>query len=89
VGAECADAFYKCSKLTSVEMPAGTKIGYEAFIGCSKLTSVEMPAVTEIDADAFHTCSALTSVKATYEGCKSYAGKWDSPMADDKCTYPA
>ena len=57
-------AFYGCSGLSSVEIPAGvTSIGDQAFRECSGLTSVEIPAgVTYIDGDAFYKCSGLTSV---------------------------
>ena len=46
-------AFYRCSGLTSIELPASlTSIGGEAFSGCTGLTSLEFPA-------------SLTSGKAT------------------------
>ena len=46
-----AGAFFFCSGLTSIEIPAGvTSIGYSAFYGCSGLTSIEIPAgVTSIE----------------------------------------
>ena len=57
-------AFYGCSGLTSVEIPAGvTSIGSRAFYGCSGLTSVEIPAgVTSIGSRAFYECSGLARV---------------------------
>ena len=57
-------AFFECSALTSVEIPASvTKIDWGAFYGCSSLTSVEIPAsVTSIGSMAFSGCSSLTSV---------------------------
>ena len=57
-------AFYGCSGLSSVEIPASvTSIGGSAFLGCSGLTSVEIPAsVTSIGESAFYGCSGLTSV---------------------------
>ncbi len=58
------DAFWYCSSLTSVTIPAGvTYIGDYAFFNCSSLTSVTIPAgVTSIGEDAFCNCSSLTSV---------------------------
>ena len=38
-------AFYQCTDLTSVVIPATvTGIGYETFLGCTKLTSVNLPS---------------------------------------------
>ena len=67
-------AFYDCSGLTSVTIPAGvTNIGDSAFSYCSGLTSVTIPAgVTSIGYDAFGGCSGLTSV--TFDG--------DAPTVD-------
>ena len=51
-------AFYGCSRLTSLNLPAGiTKIGSSAFKGCSGLTSLNLPdGITEIGEDAFVYC---------------------------------
>ena len=59
------NAFYGCSKLTSVSIPSGvTTIGEEAFDECSLLASVTIPdTVTEIGVNAFHNCPSLTKVK--------------------------
>ncbi|MFI3306075.1 MAG: leucine-rich repeat domain-containing protein, partial [Rikenellaceae bacterium] len=36
-------AFYRCSDLTSIELPVATTIGESAFYYCSALTSIELP----------------------------------------------
>ena len=58
-------AFYKCSSLTSVELPNSvTSIDVHAFNSCSSLTSVEIGnSVTSIGYQAFYSCSSLTSVE--------------------------
>ena len=58
------NAFYGCSRLTSVTIPARvTSIGSQAFYSCSGLTSVTIPdSVTIIGDHAFAYCSSLTSV---------------------------
>ena len=57
-------AFYGCSGLTSLTLPAGiTEIGSSAFEGCSGLTSLTLPAgITWIGYEAFCGCSGLTSL---------------------------
>ena len=57
-------AFYGCSELTSLTLPAGiTEIRYHAFYGCSGLTSLILPAgITYIAEGAFYGCSGLTSL---------------------------
>ena len=68
-------AFYWCSGLTSIEIPAGvTSIGEYAFEGCSGLTSIEIPVgVTEIGYAAFSGCSGLKDVY--YTGTQE---QWDN-----------
>ena len=58
-------AFYKCSSLTSVDLPNSlTSIGNLAFYDCSSLTSVNIPnSVTSIGVSAFSECSSLKSLK--------------------------
>lgn len=77
------NAFYKCNKLTSVELPSEiTIIGYGAFFGCSSLTSITIPdSVTSIGGSAFDSCTSLTFIKipdsvtsieySTFAGCES------------------
>ena len=57
-------AFYKCSRLTSLNLPAGiTSIRDYAFFGCSGLTSLTLhDAITSIGSSAFSYCTGLTSL---------------------------
>lgn len=57
-------AFYKCTSLTSVEIPSSVKvIDLCAFYGCSGLTSIDIPnSVTKIKDSAFYMCENITSV---------------------------
>ncbi len=57
-------AFYKCSRLTSINIPEGvTSIEYDTFRACSSLTSINIPnSVTSIGQSAFEDCSGLTSI---------------------------
>ena len=57
-------AFYNCSRLTSLTLPAGiTSIDEFAFMNCSKLTSVVIPSgVTSIESETFAQCTGLTSI---------------------------
>jgi len=71
------DAFYGCSKLTSVTIGNNvTTIGTEAFARCSSLTTVTIGNnVTTIGTEAFARCSSLTTVTipASVTSIKSYA----------------
>ena len=76
-------AFYKCSSLTSVNIPIGvTSIEYSTFEGCSNLASVQIPdSVTKIGSRAFVNCHSLTDIhipsgvtkinSMTFYGCES------------------
>ena len=57
------EAFYKCSALTSINIPNSvTEIGNNAFYNCEALTSVNIPnSVTEIGDYTFYDC-ALKSI---------------------------
>lgn len=59
-----ADAFQRCSGLTSVSVPDGvTRIEYYAFYMCTGLTSINIPSgVTFIGVCAFDNCTSLTSI---------------------------
>ena len=58
------NAFWGCSRLTSVSIPNSvTSIGEHAFNGCRSLTSITIPnSVTSIGSNAFYNCSSLTSI---------------------------
>ena len=62
-----SSAFFGCSSLTSIEIPAGvTSIGDSAFYRCSNLESVtfaEGSGLTTIGGDAFEYCSSLKSIE--------------------------
>ena len=55
-------AFYRCTGLTSVSLPAAIEIGEDAFRSCEALTSVSLPVATKISNEAFYGCTGLTNV---------------------------
>mgnify|MGYP002691978310 CR=1 FL=1 len=58
------EAFWNCSKLTTINIPNSvTTIGNDAFWNCSKLTTINIPnSVTTIGNYAFYSCSGLTNI---------------------------
>ena len=65
------DAFYFCSALTSVSLPAATSIGVNAFYFCSMLTSVDFggtprSSVPTLDADAFYGVQTSCTIIVPY-----------------------
>ena len=70
------EAFYNCTGLTSITIPAGvTSIGESAFGSCTSLTSINIPeGVTSIGNNAFYNCTSLTSINIP-EGVTSIGGQ--------------
>ena len=59
-----ASAFYNCSNMESVVLPAGlTRIEDSTFYGCYSLANITIPdGVTYIGKEAFSSCSAITAI---------------------------
>ena len=57
-------AFYKCTRLTNINIPNSiTTIGNKAFYICSRLTAIDIPnSVTTIGDDLFYKCDSLKSI---------------------------
>ena len=57
------NAFYNCSKLSSITIPNSvSSIGHNAFYSCSSLTSINIPNnITNIGDYAFYNCNNLTN----------------------------
>ena len=74
------NAFWGCTKLTSVEIPSNVKgIGQLAFYDCTGLTSIEIPSsVTSIGYMAFENCTGLTHIEipnsVTSIGDRAFSG---------------
>lgn len=56
------NAFFKCTELTTVDIPEVVTIERAAFEQCSKLTSVNAPNASSIGQVAFQKCTALERV---------------------------
>ena len=75
--------FYRCSSLTSINIPEGvTNIDFDAFESCSSLKSINIPeGVTNIGGYVFQNCTSLKSIylperittinQATFYSCSS------------------
>ena len=82
-----SNAFYVCTKLSSIVIPNSvTSIGNETFRGCTLLETVTFAAdsqVTSIGTSAFYACTSLTSITIpnsvtsignnAFQGCNSLA----------------
>ena len=86
-------AFYNCSSLTSVTIPASvTSIGTSAFYNCSSLTSITIPeSVTSIGEHAFSNCSSLPSITipGSVTSIGGYAFSGCSSLSEIRFTGPA
>lgn len=62
-------AFYKCSKLRSINIPASIiRLENDAFYNCTSLVSVDIPASAEdIPGNPFRNCTALTTLSVNPE----------------------
>ena len=55
-------AFYSCTALNSVSLPAVMEIGNNAISGCTTLASVSFPTTATIGDYAFSSCTSLTFI---------------------------
>lgn len=57
-------AFYKCTDLTSIEVPGNIKVlGGQAFEQCTGITSIEFnPGLESMSPDVFYNCTSLISI---------------------------
>lgn len=72
------NAFYGCSKMTSIVIPESiTKIGSSAFYSCTSLKEINIPqSVKTIGNDAFVYCNNLTSININKNKGEISGGPW-------------
>jgi len=56
-------AFYRCTTLTSADLPGIEKVGNSAFYGCRNLASVSIPDATAVGVKAFARCTTLSDLE--------------------------
>ena len=61
-------AFLRCRKLATIDMPGVETIGFAAFSGCSSLANVILTGTTSIGSTAFESCTALTKLSINSSG---------------------
>ena len=61
-------AFLRCRKLATIDMPGVETIGFAAFSGCSSLANVMLTGTTSIGSTAFESCTALTKLSINSSG---------------------
>ena len=86
-------AFYKCTNLTSVDIPNATSIGNFAFSSCSNLTTIYVGTNTSTvctlgSTAAFDGCTSLTNIYVPASLVDSYksATNWSSYADKIKAT---
>jgi hypothetical protein len=55
-------AFFGCTTLEAVDLPAAVTISYNAFEGCTALEAVNLPAAVTISYNAFKGCTGLSTI---------------------------
>ena len=61
-------AFYKCTSLTKVELPAVANVADYAFSGCTYLERVDLATATNIGNYVFQNCYALAALILRFDG---------------------
>ena len=83
------NAFYKCTSLISVNIPAATKIDTTAFSGCSSLQKIDTAALTSIGNNSLQNCSNLTAlILRNTTAISALASNWainNSPIKNGTC----